>query len=211
MAWPVYHDNKSSHHAFPDAPMARPSTEKEFRIALVGRVHFQSKGHDIIVDVMKQEKWRKRNLKVCFYGHDQGNKRQLTELIKMHQLQNQMEFVGYSDKVESIWEDNHALLLPSRYEGAPLVVIEAMLCNRIAITTAIGRNRELIDDNESGFIASGATIDLLDDALERAWQKRDQWEQMGQLAGKHTRQRYPKDPIREFADKITSLAKAPVG
>ena len=84
-----------------------------------------------------------------------------------------------------------------------------MLCNRIAITTAIGRNRELIDDNESGFIASGATIDLLDDALERAWEKRDQWEQMGQLAGEHIRQRYPKDPIREFADKITSLAKAP--
>ena len=194
-----------------DASPAWPSTEQEFRIALVGRVHFQSKGHDIIVDVMKQDKWRKRNLKIRFYGHDQGNKRQLAELIKLHQLEDQLEFVGFSDKVESIWEDNHALLLPSRYEGAPLVVIEAMLCNRIAITTAIGRNRELIDDNESGFIASGATIDLLDDALERAWEKREQWEQMGQLAGKHIRQRYPKDPIREFADKIAKLAKAPVG
>ena len=194
-----------------DASPAWPSTEKEFCIALVGRVHFQSKGHDIIVDVMKQDKWRKRNLKVRFYGHDQGNKLQLAELIKMHGLEDQLEFAGFKDKVESIWEDNHALLLPSRYEGAPLVVIEAMLCNRIAITTAIGRNRELIDDNESGFIASGATIDLLDDAMERAWQKRDQWEQMGRLAGKQIRARYPQDPIREFADKITSLAKAPVG
>ena len=194
-----------------DAAPAWPSTDDEFRIALVGRVHFQSKGHDIIVDVMKQDKWRKRNLKVRFYGHDQGNKLQLAELIKMHGLEDQLEFAGFKDKVESIWEDNHALLLPSRYEGAPLVVIEAMLCNRIAITTAIGRNRELIDDNESGFIASGATIDLLDDAMERAWQKRDQWEQMGRLAGKQIRARYPQDPIREFADKITSLAKAPVG
>ena len=131
--------------------------------------------------------------------------RQLLELIKMHGLEDQLVFSGFSEEVEDIWRDNHALLLPSRYEGAPLVVIEAMLCNRIAITTDIGRNRELMDDNESGFLAAGATIDLLDDALERAWQKRDDWEQMGRLAGQHIRQRYTSDPVSEFADKIKGL------
>lgn len=183
-----------------------PSTEPEFRVALVGRVHFQSKGQDIVVDVMKQKKWRKRNLKITFYGHDQGNKRQLEELIAMHGLENQLVIGGYSDRVENIWRDNHALLLPSRYEGAPLVVIEAMLCNRIAITTDIGRNRELMDDNESGFLALGATIELLDEALERAWQRRHQWKQMGELAGRHIRDRYPEDPIGEFANKIKRVA-----
>lgn len=183
-----------------------PTPDPDFRIALVGRVHFQSKGQDIIVDVMKQEKWRKRNLKITFYGHDQGNKRQLEELIKMHGLEDQLIIAGYTDNVEDIWRDNHALLLPSRYEGAPLVVIEAMICNRIAITTDIGRNRELMDDNESGFVALGATIDLLDEALERAWQSRHQWEKMGQLAGQHIRERYPEDPIREFANRIKQVA-----
>ncbi len=190
-----------------DASPEWPSTDDEFLVALVGRVHFQSKGQDIVVDVMKQDKWRKRNLKIRFYGHDQGNKAQLLELIKMHKLEDQLEFIGFSDSVENIWCDNHALLLPSRYEGAPLVVIEAMMCNRIAITTDIGRNRELMDDNESGFVALGATIELLDEALERAWQQRHQWREMGELAGKHIRARYPADPIREFADKITQLAE----
>lgn len=188
-----------------------PPTDDGFRIALVGRVHFQSKGQDIIVDVMKQPKWRKRNLKIRFYGHDQGNKRQLIDLIKMHDLEDQLVFEGYSNSVEDIWRDNHALLLPSRYEGAPLVVIESMLCNRIAITTDIGRNRELMDDNESGFIALGPTVELLDEALERAWQKRNEWKAMGELAGQHIRERYPKDPVREFADKIVELAGARVG
>ena len=144
-------------------------------------------------------------MKVVFYGHDQGNMRQLLELIKMHKLEEQLVFSGFSNQVEDIWRENHALLLPSRYEGAPLVVIEAMLCNRIAITTDIGRNRELLDDNESGFLAAGATVELLDDALERAWKKRNQWEQMGQLAGQHIRERYPEDPIQEFADKIKAI------
>ncbi|MFT7633452.1 MAG: glycosyltransferase involved in cell wall biosynthesis [Mariniblastus sp.] len=188
-----------------DANPDWPSAEPEFRIALVGRVHFQSKGQDIVVDVMRQPKWRKRNLKVVFYGHDQGNKRQLMELIKMHGLADQLEFSGFSESVEAIWESNHALLLPSRYEGAPLVVIEAMLCNRIAITTDIGRNRELMDDNESGFVALGATVELLDEALERAWQQRHQWEAMGKLAGEHIRARYSDDPVRDFAEDIKKI------
>jgi hypothetical protein len=81
-----------------------------------------------------------------------------------------------------------------------------MLCGRIPITTDIGRNRELIDDNLTGFVARGATIELLDEVLERAWAMRDQWKAMGQLAGQQIRQRYPADPIREFADKISRLA-----
>jgi glycosyltransferase involved in cell wall biosynthesis len=188
-----------------DASPDWPTTEPDFRVAFVGRVHFQSKGQDLVIDVMKQQKWRDRNIKIVFYGHDQGNMRQLLELIKMHGLEEQLVFSGFSEEVEDIWRDNHALLLPSRYEGAPLVVIEAMLCNRIAITTDIGRNRELLDDNESGFVAAGATVELLDDALERAWNQRHDWESMGQLAGQHIRERYPADPIQEFADKIKGL------
>ncbi|MGB1931219.1 MAG: glycosyltransferase family 4 protein [Mariniblastus sp.] len=185
-----------------DANPAWPETDSGFQVALVGRVHFQSKGQDIIVDVMRQPKWRKRSLKIVFYGHDQGNKLQLLELIKLHGLEDQLVFHGFSDSVEEIWENNHALLLPSRYEGAPLVVIEAMLCNRIAITTDIGRNRELMDDNDSGFVAMGTSVELLDEALERAWQKRHQWREMGVLAGKHIRERYSDDPVRDFAEAL---------
>ena len=127
------------------------------------------------------------------------------QLIRIHGLEDRLKFAGFVDSVEEIWEENHALLLPSRYEGAPLVVIEAMLCNRMAISTDIGRNRELMDDGESGFIAEGATIDLLDRVLERAWEKRHQWKEMGELAGKHIRERYPRDPVHEYAEQIKSI------
>ena len=191
-----------------DADPEWPSTDETFNVALVGRIHFQSKGHDLVVDALKQPKWRNRNIKVSFYGHDQGNKRQLEELIKLHHLEKQLVIEEFKRDVQDIWRENHALLLPSRYEGAPLVVIEAMMCQRIAISTDIGRNRELIDDNKSGFIAAGATVELVDDALERAWQKREQWKAMGQLAGRQIRERYPADPVAEFADKIKGLTTA---
>ncbi len=183
-----------------------PSAEEVHKIACVGRFHFQSKGQDLIVDVMKQDKWKNRNIEITFYGHDQGNKRQLEDLIKIHGLENKLKFGGFVDRVEDIWTENHALLLPSRYEGAPLVVIEAMICNRMCISTDIGRNRELMDDGESGFVAEGATVGLIDKVLEKAWQKRESWREMGELAGQHIRERYPADPILEFANQITGLA-----
>lgn len=189
------------------ASPAWPLADDGFKLAVVGRIHFQSKGQDLIVDVFKQPKWKERNIKVQFYGHDQGNLRQLQELIKLYQLENQFSIVGFSQNVEEIWTANHALLLPSRYEGAPLAFVEAMLCNRIAIVTDIGRNRELMDDNQTGFLAAGATVELVDEALERAWEKREQWRSMGEMAGQQIRQRYPADPIREYADKIVTIAQ----
>ncbi len=188
-----------------NAKVRWPEPDGTLRLACVGRLHFQSKGQDLIVDVLRRPHWKDRNIEVHFYGHDQGNGRQLKDLIARYGLEKQLKIAGFENMVSKIWEQCHGLLLPSRYEGAALVVVEAMLSNRMAITTDTGRNRELIDDGLSGFIAPGATIDLLDQALERAWNSRDRWQEMGELAGKRIRERYSKDPIAEFAKRLERL------
>lgn len=188
-----------------NAQVAYPSTEETFRLACVGRIHFQSKGQDLLVDVLKQPKWRERNLQVSIFGKDQGQRFQLEELIKLHGLEKQLVVEGFVDGVEEIWKTHHGLLLPSRYEGAALVIIEAMLCNRLCVATDTGRNRELMDDNQSGFIAASPTVDSLDEAMERAWQARNQWKEMGVLAGKTIRERYSSDPVQDYADRIKHL------
>lgn len=188
-----------------DANPSWPTTSDGYRLAVVGRLHFQSKGQDLIIDVMKQPKWKEREITVHFYGHDQGNLRQLNELITMHGLDSQLFYEGFQQNVETIWETNHALLLPSRYEGAALAFIEAMFCNRTVITTDTGRNRELMVDGHSGFIAPAASVELLDETMERAWNARDRWQAMGQNAGEQIRRQYPLDPVREYADKILQI------
>ncbi len=188
-----------------DADPEYPSTDDGFKLAVVGRIHFQSKGQDIVVDTMKQSHWRERDLEVNFYGHDQGNMHQLEELIAMHGLSEKLHYQGFRKDVQEIWRENHGLLLPSRYEGAPLIVTETMLCNRMPITTNLGRNSELIDDNVSGFIAESATVNLIDEALERAWAQRAQWREIGMMAGQHIRRRYPQDPVKDFTELLLKL------
>ncbi len=186
-----------------------PAEDGVFRLGCVGRIHFQSKGQDLIIDVLRQDKWRNRPLEVHFFGHDQGNLRQLTDLIAMYGLEGQLKIRGFERDVARIWQQCHGMLLPSRYEGAALVVVEAMLCRRMPVTTDTGRNSELIDDGVSGFIALAASVEMLDQALERAWQARADWQAMGELAGRHIRERYPADPIAEFAQRIKSLVPVP--
>jgi glycosyltransferase involved in cell wall biosynthesis len=177
-----------------------------FSLACVGRLHFQSKGQDAVVHLLRRDKWRERDLQVNFYGSDQGNRLQLEEMISMYGLEGQLKYHGFCHKISEIWEANHGLLLPSRYEGAALVIVEAMLSNRIAIATDTGRNRELLRDGHTGFIADSATVNQLDHALERAWEVRHRWKELGEEAGRDIRANYTLDPIGDFANNLKALA-----
>lgn len=184
-----------------------PEDNGTFRLACVGRIHFQSKGQDLIVDALRRTYWREQPIEINFYGKDQGNACQLEELIKLHGLGDQVRIAGFENDVSEIWRNNHALLLPSRYEGAALVVVEAMFSNRIVIATDTGRNAELIDHGKTGFIAPGPTVDLLDQTLRDAWQVRKAWREMGWEAGRAVRQRYSADPVADFAAKLLRLSQ----
>jgi glycosyltransferase involved in cell wall biosynthesis len=74
-----------------------------------------------------------------------------------------------------IWRENHVLVLASRAEGLPIVVVEAMLCGRICIVTDVGNNTEVIEDGVDGSIAKCASATGIRDALERAWERRTEW------------------------------------
>jgi glycosyltransferase involved in cell wall biosynthesis len=80
------------------------------------------------------------------------------------------------------------------------------LCGRVPITTRTGRAGELIDDNESGFIAPAATAELIDAVLERAWYRREDWQAMGERAARAIRQRHSLRPAEEFAERILAAA-----
>jgi hypothetical protein len=74
----------------------------------------------------------------------------------------------------------------------------------VPIVTDVGRVSELVDDNRHGFVAPAATVGLVDEAMERAWQRRHEWQAMGQLAAAAIRQRHSLRPAEDFADAILS-------
>lgn len=189
-----------------DADFAWPQTTT-FKLACIGRIHLQSKGQDLVVRALSQPHWAGRDWHVTFFGASQGNLKQLEALIENSGVADHFSIGGYSE-AEEIWTQHQALVLASRYEGAALVVVEAMRAGRVVIATDTGRNAELIDDGETGFIAPAPTVALVEAALDRAYAQRDQLDAMGREAKKRIASRYPECPEKDLADRLIANAKS---
>lgn len=176
------------------------------RLACVARLFIIDKGQDILLRVLAREKWKKRDVEVVFFGEG-INKQALVEMARLLQVGGSVKFAGYVGDVEQIWRASHALVLPSRSEGLPLALVEAMLYGRPSIVTDVGGMAEIIDDNVTGFIAAAPTAEAFDEALERAWAQRQNWRQIGARAADSIRKIVPQNPCLQFADKLLELTK----
>lgn len=192
-----------------DASPAWPRLQDDdmLRLAHVGRLHAPSKGQDILVEALAGSAWRTRNWRLTIYG-DGPMQDIIDRLIQRFGLSDQIQLGGFVESVEQIWRGNHLLVMPSRYEGLPLAIVEAMLCSRPVLATDVAGHAEVIDDGITGFIAAYPTARSLSEALERVWKNRHALETMGARAGVAIRTRVPRDPVRAFAEKLKVAARA---
>ncbi|MGJ8560389.1 MAG: glycosyltransferase [Litorimonas sp.] len=177
-----------------------PPVKDGYKIAVPSKLLFIHKGQDLLIDVLKQDKWRDRNVIFNFYGAgpDRDN---LQALINKHSLKNCV-LKGRVDDISEIWKENHASCMPSRMEGLPIMIVSAMLSARPCIATDIGGHAEVISDGASGFIIPNPNVSDLDKTLERAFEKRRSWRKMGQEARRDILNYLPEDPIEDFVIKL---------
>jgi glycosyltransferase involved in cell wall biosynthesis len=181
-----------------------PVPDGVLKLACVARLDPLSKGQDLLLPLLARPEWRERPLEVNFFGsgwcartlRDWADRLQLTSV----------RFHGHVEDISKVWEHNHMLILPSRFEGLPLALVEAMWCARPALVTDVGGNAELCIDGSTGFVAAAPTEDLLARTLERAWSQRLDWEGMGRAARLRVEQLAPRDPVGDFCRQLMACA-----
>lgn len=186
-----------------DIEIPWPENDTPLKLACVGRLHFPTKAQDVILDVLRQPKWRERALEVTLFGSG-FYRANIEKLIAMHEITN-VRLGGHVADVTSIWREHHALLLPSREEGLPLAVVEALLCARPCVVTDVAGNTELVQDEVNGFVAAAPRFRSVDEALERMWQKRDALQAMGEAGARSTREKVPADPAKTFYEQLLTI------
>jgi glycosyltransferase involved in cell wall biosynthesis len=187
-------------------PTAWPANDGIWKLACVGRLDPGAKGQDLLFHTLSQPQWSGRPVEINLYGSGpcENSLRRLMKKLKLRSV----HFHGYTNDVKAVWAQNHLLVLPSRFEGLPLALVEAMWCGRPAVVTDIGGNAELCVDGETGYVAAAPAVSLVAETMERAWNDRDRWQNMGVAAGARVRSLLPKDPVGDFCEQLGISAAA---
>lgn len=183
-----------------------PDDRHEWRLACIGRLHPKEKGQDLLLRVLARPRWRDRPLSVTFYGD--GLQHASLERMARNLGLASVTFAGFVRDVPAIWSGHRGLILPSRCEGLPITLVEAMLSGRVPIVTDVGGNAEVVEDGATGYLAAAPTEDALDDAMERAWNERHRWREIGAAAAMRIRTLIPREPERCFAKRLVELVSS---
>jgi glycosyltransferase involved in cell wall biosynthesis len=166
-------------------------SSRSVSMANVARLSAANKGQDILLEVLGSPIWRDREWRLRLYGEGHDGK-YLAALAHHYAIADRVEFCGHVSDIRSVWQMNEILVLPSRNEGTPLALIEAMLCGRPAVVTDVGGNAEWIEDGQTGFVAEAPNVKLFGSALERAWLAQAEWRKMGIQARKDALAKFDK-------------------
>jgi len=160
-----------------------PENGKNVKFAIIATID-ERKGQHKLVKIFSQSHWKTRNWQLVIYGKGTEEEEQkLRNAIDKNGLEDRILMKGFENNICSVWSKCHINVLPSLMESAPISIVEAMICGRPSIATDVGGVAEWIDD-ETGFLAAQPTEEFIAAALERAWNKKDNWEEMGKKAHK---------------------------
>lgn len=194
-------------------PWPAPGPGGEVRLAQVARLETPHKGQDALLEALSDRAWRDRPWTLGFYGAG-PDEPYIRALIAYYGLGDRASLRGHAPDVRAIWAAHHLLALPSRNEGTPLALVEAMLCGRPAVVTDVAGNCEWVGESgpsPTGFVAPSPLPSHLHAALERAWASRDRWESMGREARAVALRQADPDPGRTLLGLVEAAARARAG
>lgn len=182
------------------APM--PESTGPVRMCLIGSLVQRWKGQDIAIAVLSSSRWCERQWTLDIYGTGEDRDR-LMEQVSRAGLSDRISFPGYAEDIEGILASHHLVLIPSRQDSGPIVLFEAMQAARPVVGTPMGAMPERIADGVNGFLSQTLDEEGFAAALERAWDARGRWPEMGSRARTDIQARLDPNPQKTLLKLIT--------
>lgn len=157
-------------------PWPARDPEEPVRLLFVGRVD-ANKSLDILLGALATLS-RPERFQVRIVG-DGPALEGLRAQIDHTGLQSVVELRGARKDVISEYSWSEVVLLLSRFEGMPNVVLEAMACGRPVLGTRIGGIADLVTEGATGWLVPPGDVATLAAALERIETRRPQLSQVG--------------------------------
>ena len=156
-----------------------PYIERPKRIICAGRLDEQ-KGFDYLIEAWALIAKKFPDWKIDIFGHG-DLKDALNKMIANRKLENQMEIHNPTDRIYDEYMNSSLYVMSSRYEGLPLVLIEAMSCGLPCVSFNCPNGpSEIISNGEDGLIVPFGNISELAKSIEWMITHKEERERMSQ-------------------------------
>lgn len=137
------------------------------------------------------------------YGTGEAESR-LRQLIGERNMQEKIILKGHTNNVRQALRESHLLLQLTHMDAMPLAVIEALAMARPVVVSNVGDMPEWVKENKNGWISTNASVEAIDAALEKCWQDRNKWENMGRNSYQLLKEKFPAIPEEFFLKQVES-------
>jgi glycosyltransferase involved in cell wall biosynthesis len=183
------------------APAPSPRTAR--RVVSIGRLGYE-KGVDMLLDTWAEVVPRHPEWRLRIYGagpDEEALRRQCAQLG----MDGSVEWAGRTEDVAGALRESSVFVLPSRGEGFPLALLEAMSCAVpcVAFDCAPGV-REIVRHEEDGLLARPGSVLELARHLDRLLSDAALRDRMGERARENVR-RYSPEAITDRWERLFDL------
>ncbi|HMB23636.1 MAG TPA: glycosyltransferase family 4 protein, partial [Anaerolineales bacterium] len=149
------------------------------------------KGYDVLIAAMQKIAGQVPQL-VCLIIGEGESREELAEQIRAAGLEERIRLVGYYARQDamSILKSSDIFVMPSRYEGTPIALLEAAALARPILASCTGGIPELVTHEEHALLVPPGDSDSLAQGLARLAQDRAYAQTLGQKAQQRIRQNF---------------------
>lgn len=177
---------------------------ENYKIVSLGRFSYE-KGYDLMIEMFSEFCKLNKSFNLEIYG-DGGEKHNIKKLIKKYNLEQRISIFSTNKNVIPIYLNSSIYLMTSRFEGLPMVLIEALECGLplIAYNCKTGP-AELIKDGENGFLIPCFDKILMAQKLNELCNNFELRKTMGKNSKKMSEQFQSKNIIKKWEDLFNNL------
>jgi GalNAc-alpha-(1->4)-GalNAc-alpha-(1->3)-diNAcBac-PP-undecaprenol alpha-1,4-N-acetyl-D-galactosaminyltransferase len=141
----------------------KPISEREKNILLIGDLNrFSNKGFDSILKIIAPILLENLDWKMTFVGGGNTGIKVLKKMAKKLNINNQVVFTGFSKNIQELMQGSQIFILPSKFEGLPMGLMEA-LSNGLACISydCPSGPKDLIENNYNGLLIENQNHELM--------------------------------------------------
>lgn len=181
--------------------------DREKTVLAVGElIRWEQKGLDILIDIFKEVIKDHSDWRLIIAGNENDNDNHIKELIEKEELTKYITLSGEVKDMQGLMLKSSIFALPSRWEGLPMVLLEAMSQGMACIAfDCFSGPRDLLTDNYDGLLINDSDMNGFISGLKDLIENKDMRFRFGKNAVESSRKYLPENIVRKWHSLIETI------